>query len=319
MSVHLKNTIKKLIKENNGPLSLDEIIILLKNMPEYQRTKIESLKPTIKKFLQETKKEKEKLKEKQSEKDLISETSQSFLNKKRNPPKNNSISSLFPSQNTFNPEKFIYKPTIKLSSLGGMTEIIKRIKELISNPLDYYEAYKELNTLPIKGILLCGPPGCGKTTLAYAIGGEFGIPFYKITGPDIISSLSGESEQSIRNLFDTVTKSAPSILFIDEIETIIGRREAANKEMERRIVAQIMTCIDDMNDKQFEKNEINENQDVKKAPVFIIGATSKPEFIDSSMRRSGRFDVEIHIGFPSLEMREEMLKSITKKNKIKYE
>ena len=317
MSVHLKNTIKKLIKENNGPLSLDEIIILLKNMPEYQRTKIESLKPTIKKFLQETKKEKEKekTKEKQPEKDLVSETSQSFLNKKRNPPKNN-ISSSFPSQNTFNPEKFIYKPTIKLSSLGGMTEIIKRIKELISNPLNYYEAYKELNTLPIKGILLCGPPGCGKTTLAYAIGGEFGIPFYKITGPDIISSLSGESEQSIRNLFDTVTKSAPSILFIDEIETIIGRREAANKEMERRIVAQIMTCIDDMNDKQFEKNEINGNQDIKKAPVFIIGATSKPEFIDSSMRRSGRFDVEIHIGFPSLEMREEMLKSITKKNKI---
>ena len=223
MSVHLKNTIKKLIKENNGTLSLDEIIILLKNMPEYQRTKIESLKPTIKKFLQETKKEKEKLKEKQSEKDLISETSQSFLNKKRNPPKNNSISSLFPSQNTFNPEKFIYKPTIKLSSLGGMTEIIKRIKELIRNPLDYYEAYKELNTLPITGILLCGPPGCGKTTLAYSIGGEFQIPFYKITGPDIISSLSGESEQIIRNLFNSVIENAPSILFIDEIETILQK------------------------------------------------------------------------------------------------
>ena len=103
-----------------------------------------------------------------------------------------------------------------------------------------------------------------------------------------------------------MTQSAPSILFIDEIETIIGRREAANKEMERRIVAQIMTCIDDINEKQFEIN----------APVFVIGATSKPEFIDSSMRRSGRFDVEIHIGFPSLEMREEMLKSITKNNKI---
>ena len=187
-----------------------------------------------------------------------------------------------------------------------MTEIIQRITELINNPLNYYAAYKELNTLPIKGLLLCGPPGCGKTTLAYAIGGQFEIPFYKITGPDIISSLSGESEQIIRNLFNTVTQSAPSILFIDEIETIIGRREQANKEMERRIVAQIMTCIDDINEKQFEIN----------APVFIIGATSKPEFIDSSMRRSGRFDVEIHIGFPSGEMREEMLKCITKKNKI---
>ena len=165
-----------------------------------------------------------------------------------------------------------------------MTEIIQRITELINNPLNYYAAYKELNTLPIKGLLLCGPPGCGKTTLAYAIGGQFEIPFYKITGPDIISSLSGESEQIIRNLFNTVTQSAPSILFIDEIETIIGRREQANKEMERRIVAQIMTCIDDINEKQFEIN----------APVFIIGATSKPEFI----------------------MREEMLKCITKKNKI---
>ena len=307
MSVHLKNTVKKLIKENNGPLSLDEIIILLKNMPEYQRTKAESLKPTVKKLLQETKKEKQnqKEKEKEKEKDLNSETSQSFLNKKRNPPQNKSLMS-FPSSNKFDPENYLYKPTIKLSSLGGMQEIIGRIKELISNPLTNFQAYKEINTPPMKGLLLCGPPGCGKTTLAYGIGGEFQIPFYKITGPDIISSLSGESEQSIRNLFNAVANSAPSILFIDEIETIIGRRETANKEMERRIVAQIMTCIDDISEKQLKLN----------APVFIIGATSKPEFIDSSMRRSGRFDVEIHIGFPTLEMREEMLKCITKNNKI---
>ena len=302
MSVHLKNTVKKLIKENNGPISLDEIIILLKNMPEYQRMKADSLKPTVKKLLKEMKKDKEKEKEKDKE---LNSDSQTFLNKKRNLPKNKLPISIN-STNTFNPEKFLYKPTIKLNSLGGMNEIIQRITELISNPLNYYSAYKELNTLPIKGLLLCGPPGCGKTTLAYGIGGQFEIPFYKITGPDIISSLSGQSEQIIRNLFNEVTQSAPSILFIDEIETIIGRREAANKEMERRIVAQIMTCIDDINEKQFEIN----------APVFIIGATSKPEFIDSSMRRSGRFDVEIHIGFPSLEMREEMLKSITKKNKI---
>ena len=307
MSVHLKNTVKKIIKENNVPISLDEIIIQLKNMPEYQRMKADSLKPTIKKLLKEMKKEKEKEKEekeKEKEKELNSDT-QSFLNKKRNLPKNK-IPISINSTNTFNPEKFLYEPNIKLNSLGGMNEIIQRITELISNPLNYYSAYKELNTLPIKGLLLCGPPGCGKTTLAYGIGGQFGIPFYKITGPDIISSLSGESEQIIRNLFNEVTQSAPSILFIDEIETIIGRREAANKEMERRIVAQIMTCIDDINEKQFELN----------APVFIIGATSKPEFIDSSMRRSGRFDVEIHIGFPSVEMREEMLKSITKNNKI---
>ena len=305
MSGHLKNTVKKIIKENSGPLSLDELILLVKNLPEYQRTKIDALKPSLKKIFQEIKKEREKEKESNLENNQeINNNSKTFLNKKRNIPNKMTIS---PSSNSFNPEKFLYKSSIKLSSLGGMTDIVKRIKEIISNPLNYYQAYKEINTLPIKGILLCGPPGCGKTTLAYSIGGEFQIPFYKITGPDIISSLSGESEQIIRNLFNSVIENAPSILFIDEIETIIGRREQANKEMERRIVAQIMTCIDDINDKQL--SELN-------APVFVIGATSKPEFIDSSMRRSGRFDVEIHIGFPSIEMREEMIISITKKNKI---
>ena len=303
MSGHLKNTVKKIIKENSGPLSLDELILLVKNLPEYQRTKIDALKPSLKKIFQEIKKEREKEKESNLENNQEI-NSKTFLNKKRNIPNKMTIS---PSSNSFNPEKFLYKSSIKLSSLGGMTDIVKRIKEIISNPLNYYQAYKEINTLPIKGILLCGPPGCGKTTLAYSIGGEFQIPFYKITGPDIISSLSGESEQIIRNLFNSVIENAPSILFIDEIETIIGRREQANKEMERRIVAQIMTCIDDINDKQL--SELN-------APVFVIGATSKPEFIDSSMRRSGRFDVEIHIGFPSIEMREEMIISITKKNKI---
>ncbi len=306
MSGHLKNTVKKIIKENSGPLTLEDIIILVKNLPEYQRTKIDALKPTIKKIFQEIKKEKEKEKELNSENNQeFNNNSKSFLSKKRNMSSNKM--SMIPLSNSFNPEKFLYKSSIKLSSLGGMTDIVKKITEIISNPLNYYQAYKEINTLPIKGLLLCGPPGCGKTTLAYSIGGEFQIPFYKITGPDIISSLSGESEQIIRNLFNSVTENAPSILFIDEIETILGRREQANKEMERRIVAQIMTCIDDINDKQL--SELN-------APVFVIGATSKPEFIDSSMRRSGRFDVEIHIGFPSIEMREEMIISITKKNKI---
>ena len=310
MSAHLKKTILKLINENSGTLTVDEIIILLKNLPEYQRMKTDSLKPTIKKIFKELKKEKESNSEVNkniSENLNNNNNSQTFINKKRKFPMNNNLISIAPSSNSFEPEKFLYKSSIKLSSLGGMTDIVKRITELISNPLNYYQAYKEINTLPIKGILLCGPPGCGKTTLAYSIGGEFGIPFYKITGPDIISSLSGESEQIIRNLFNSVIENAPSILFIDEIETIIGRRENANKEMERRIVAQIMSCIDDINDRQL--SELN-------APVFVLGATSKPEFIDSSMRRSGRFDVEIHIGFPSIEMREEMIISITKKNKI---
>ena len=289
MSAHLKNVVLKITSENHGSISIDELVSKIRKLPEYQRTQKEALKPTIKKIVQDFKKSKKS-----------TTKSQNLLSKKRSTP--------FPTPQPN--EKFLYKPSIKLSDLGGMSEITNKLTEIISNPLNYYQAYKEINTLPIKGILLCGPPGCGKTTLAYSIGGTFQIPFYKITGPDIISSLSGESEQTIRNLFSSVIENAPSILFIDEIETIIGRREQANKEMERRIVAQIMTCIDDINEKQLK--ELN-------APVFVIGATSKPEFIDSSMRRSGRFDLEIHIGFPSIEMRKEMLISITKSNKVSKE
>jgi ribosome biogenesis ATPase len=203
----------------------------------------------------------------------------------------------------------LYKPTISLAELGGMDEIIDDIKETIGNPLEYYRLYKSMNIEPVKGILLCGPPGCGKTTLAYAIGGEYNIPFYRITAPQIVSSLSGESESKIRKLFAKVVETAPSILFIDEIETILGKRENASKDMERRIVAQIMSCIDDINYKEMKLEN----------PVFIIGATSKPEFIDSSVRRSGRFDKEIHIGFPNQEMREKMLMSMCKDKKFSLE
>ena len=115
MSGHLKNIVKKIISENQGSLTLDEIIISVKNLPEYQRTKIDSLKPTIKKVYQELKKEKDKDKE-------LNTNSQTFLNKKRNPSQNK-LSLSFPSSNAFNPEKFLYEPNIKLNSLGGMNEI----------------------------------------------------------------------------------------------------------------------------------------------------------------------------------------------------
>ena len=293
MSSKLRNLTLTIIKSNNTLTDINSIIAEIKKLPEFSRQKDESLRPIIKNLLKEIKQQKIE----NSSKEKNEET---LIQKKRK-------REIFPDSNNTNPEKFLYKPNITLENLGGMDEIIKELKDIISLPLFNYEIYKKLNIFPIKGILLCGPPGCGKTTLAYAIGGQFKIPFYKITGPEIISSLSGESELIIRNLFNNVINNAPSILFIDEIETILGKREQANKEMERRIVAQIMTCIDDINDKLFK--ELNN-------PVFIIGATSKPEFIDNSMRRSGRFDKEIHIGFPTLEMREKMIKKITENNII---
>ena len=205
-------------------------------------------------------------------------------------------------------DEFLFNSNTTLNDLGGMDEIVNDIKETIGTPLSYYQLYKYMNIDPVKGILLCGPPGCGKTTIAQAIGGEYKIPFFKIAAPQIVSSLSGESESKIRKLFSAVESSAPSILFIDEIESILGKRENASKDMERRIVATITTCIDELG----MKND-------QKAPVFIIGATSKPEFIDSSVRRSGRFDKEIHIGFPNEIMREKMLLTLAKNKLIDEE
>ena len=300
MSVALENAIMKILGSTKTRLTPEDIVAALKKLPEYQRHQNSALKVNVIKILEKYKKENDAQNEK-TDSSLSSE--KTLLNKKRKKEKDDSP--MFPSQ--FDVSKFIYKPNIKLSNLGGMDEIVNELKHIISNPLYHYDAYKKMQIEPIKGVLLCGPPGCGKTTLAYAIGGEFDIPFYKITGPDIISSLSGESEQIIRNLFKAVVMSAPSILFIDEIETILGKRESAGKEMERRIVAQIMSCIDDINMIQLTTLE---------APVFIIGATSKPEFIDNSMRRSGRFDKEIHIGFPTLDMRKEMIMSITKGKRL---
>ena len=257
----------------------------LRNTREFSRSSKDALKANVITIFKEMKNENKKEEEKKEEKkEGIEKPNDKLLGKKR-PAANDDL------------DEFIYKPNVKLSEIGGMDEIVNKLMETVGQPLKYYDLFKKINVEPVKGILLCGPPGCGKTTLACAIGGEYDVPFFKITAPQIVSSLSGESEMKIRKLFNKVIECAPSILFIDEIESIIGKRENASKDMERRIVAQIMACIDEIS-----TNQLNMN-----GPVFIIGATSKPEFIDSSVRRSGRFDMELHIGFPNENMRKNML------------
>jgi ribosome biogenesis ATPase len=266
----------------------------------FSRVKEKVLRINIQGIISEMKKNSkaaEEAKETNEANELLNKSDNKLLGKKR-------TTDPLPENDEMN--EFLYKPCINLSDLGGFEDIVEEIKETIGNPLNYYKLYRHLNVEPVKGILLCGPPGSGKTTIAYAIGGEYNIPFFRITAPQIVSSLSGESENKIRKLFAKVVESAPSILFIDEIESILGRRENASKDMERRIVAQIMSCIDEIDYKDMKLE----------APVFIIGATSKPEFIDSSVRRSGRFDKEIHIGFPNQESREKMLLSMAKDKRI---
>lgn len=135
-------------------------------------------------------------------------------------------------------------PTSKLKDMGGIDDIVKDLMQLVGMPLSHPEIYQHLGIVPPRGILLHGPPGCGKTMLANAIAGEFNVPFINIAAPIIVSGMSGESEKKIREVFEEAKSLAPCILFIDEIDAITPKRETAQREMERRIVAQLLTCMD---------------------------------------------------------------------------
>ncbi|CAO3677665.1 unnamed protein product [Umbelopsis ramanniana] len=199
-------------------------------------------------------------------------------------------------------------PSKRLSDLGGIEACIEEVMELIAMPLAHPEVYIHTGVQPPRGILLHGPPGCGKTMLAHAIAGEMGVPFYNISAPSIVSGMSGESEKKIRDVFEEAKDNAPCLLFIDEIDAITPKRETAQREMERRIVAQLLTCMDDLSwDKTGGK------------PVMIIGATNRPDSLDPALRRAGRFDKEISLGVPDERAREKILSVLSEKLRLEGE
>ncbi|KAJ2743699.1 Ribosome biogenesis ATPase rix7 [Coemansia sp. BCRC 34301] len=187
-------------------------------------------------------------------------------------------------------------PETRLSSLGGVDSCIEEVLELIVMPLKHPEIYLHTGVQPPRGVLLHGPPGCGKTLLANAIAGEVGMPFLQISAPSIVSGMSGESEKKLREVFEEARDLAPCIVFIDEIDAITPKRENAQREMERRIVAQMLTCIDDLS---WEKTD--------NKPVMLIGATNRPDSLDPALRRAGRFDREIAMPVPDEAAREQIL------------
>lgn len=194
--------------------------------------------------------------------------------------------------------------SLRFSDIGGIESIMKDIEQLLMYPLKHPEVFRELRIEPATGILLCGPPGTGKTYLAHAICGELGLPFYKVSAPEIIAGVSGESEQKIRDLFSQAKESSPSVIFIDEIDAIAPRRSSTNKDMEKRIVSQLLTSIDDLHG-FLDHGKL----------VIVLAATNRIDSIDAALRRAGRFDREIHFGIPSDSQRERILEVLV--NKVK--
>ncbi|KAI7832487.1 YLL034Cp-like protein [Gamsiella multidivaricata] len=196
-------------------------------------------------------------------------------------------------------------PKVRLEDLGGVDHFIEKVKEYVMMPLAHPEVYAHMGVKPPRGILLHGPPGTGKTMMANAIAGSLGVPFITISAPSVVSGMSGESEKKIREVFEEAKELAPCLMFIDEIDAITPKRETAQREMERRIVAQLLTCMDDLN---------LENTNGK--PVMIIGATNRPDSLDPALRRAGRFDLEINIGVPDQDSREQILRVMSSKLKL---
>eukprot|EP00727_Mastigamoeba_balamuthi_P009060 m51a1_g4777 putative ribosome biogenesis atpase rix7 (835) ;mRNA; f:30850-34543 len=197
-------------------------------------------------------------------------------------------------------------PKVKYADLGGIESALQDIRELIEYPLTHPEIYTHLGVDPPRGILLHGPPGCGKTLLANAIAGELGVPFFNISAPEFVSGMSGESEAKLRALFSEALKYAPCLIFIDEIDAITPKRDTAQREMERRIVAQLLTCLD----------KLGSADETKGAPVIVIGATNRPDALDPALRRAGRFDREISLGIPDTAARARILRVVAQKLRV---
>ena len=206
---------------------------------------------------------------------------------------------------SFDATKLIEYPTLRYSDFGGLDATIADIKEVIERPFKHPEIYEHLGVDVPRGVLLYGPPGCGKTCLALAVAGELGVPLFKISAPEIVSGMSGESEAKIRELFETAVRMGPAIIFIDEIDAITPKRENAQREMERRIVAQLLTSMDDLNHLGRGSNH-----------VMVIGATNRPDSLDPALRRAGRFDREIKLSIPTEGGREQILRSLACKLRI---
>ena len=188
-------------------------------------------------------------------------------------------------------------PRTTYEDIGGLHEEIQRVREMVELPLRHPELFQRLGIEPPKGVLLHGPPGCGKTLLARAVANESEANFYSINGPEIMSKFYGESEARLREIFQQAQQNAPSIIFVDELDAIAPKREEVTGEVERRVVAQLLALMDGLSGR---------------GNVIVIGATNRPGALDPALRRPGRFDREIEISVPDKKGRYEVLQIHTR-------
>ena len=205
------------------------------------------------------------------------------------------------TQVIFNPEAVEVKEEkdidVTYEDIGGLDEELKKIREMVELPLKHPEIFERLGIEPPKGVLLHGPPGTGKTLLAKAVANETNSNFILINGPEIMSKYYGQSEENLRKKFEEAEKNAPSIIFIDEIDAIASKREESKGEVERRVVAQLLTMMDGLK---------------SRGKVVVIAATNIPNTLDPALRRPGRFDREIEVGVPQVPGRLNILKIHTR-------
>jgi transitional endoplasmic reticulum ATPase len=189
------------------------------------------------------------------------------------------------------------KPRVTYEEIGGMKEQIRRLREIVELPMRHPEVFARLGIEPHSGILLYGPPGTGKTLIAKALASESEANFFIINGPEIMNKYYGETEARLRDIFKEAKDSAPSIIFIDEIDAIAPKREEAFGDVEKRVVAQLLALMDGMQER---------------GQVIVLGATNRPESLDPALRRPGRFDREIEVGVPNAEGRLEIIQIHTR-------
>jgi len=194
-------------------------------------------------------------------------------------------------------EEAIGVPRVTYEDIGGLKREIGFIREMIELPLRHPELFERLGIEPPQGVLLHGPPGTGKTMIAKAVASEIDANFHSTSGPEIMSKYYGESEKHLRDIFEEAEKNAPSIIFIDELDSIAPKRGETTGEVERRVVAQLLSLMDGLE---------------SRGQVVVIGATNRPNALDEALRRGGRFDREIEIGIPDRNGREEILQVHTR-------